>query len=59
MKEFTCDVCGKIHYRRPGTIYKLKVDRKTRFFCGYNCYNKVLKLLEDKDYEEIHKIFDK
>lgn len=30
---------------------------KTRHFCGYNCYNKIQKLIKEKNYEEVDKIF--
>lgn len=53
-----CDVCGKLHRREIGNMYKLKIRGITYHFCGYICYNRVLTLKEDGKYEEISEIFN-
>lgn len=57
MNTYVCDCCGKLHYRRPGNIYKLHFDRHTRHFCCYNCYYKVKQLLSAKDYQSVAAMF--
>lgn len=56
--RYLCDVCGKVHYRNQKSIFKMTYGGKTRHFCGYNCYNKIQKLIKEKNYEEVDKIFD-
>lgn len=57
-KERICDCCGKDHLHPIDSIYKLKYKGKTKYFCSYNCYVKIQKLKENKQNEEIDKIFD-
>lgn len=51
-----CDVCGKIHRRELGNMYRLKVRGVTYHFCGYTCYNKVLTLKEQRKYDKIDQL---
>lgn len=56
-----CALCNSRYIRSRGSIYKLNVrvhgKQKNLQFCSYTCYRKIQVLKENKDYEEIDKIF--
>ena len=56
---YICDVCGRMHYRRPGNIFKVIYKGKTRHCCGYNCYYKLNSAVESKNYDKADEILAK
>ncbi len=53
-----CSVCGKRYIAAKHTVYKLMFRGKTKHFCGYTCYRKIDKLMEEKNTEELVKFFN-
>lgn len=40
LKEVKCSECGKNMIYNPQSIYKLMINGKTAYQCGYTCWRK-------------------
>jgi hypothetical protein len=40
-------------------MYKMNYKSKTKSFCSYTCWNKVVKLKENKEFDKLDKIYAK
>lgn len=54
-----CEVCGKQFIKSCGHMYKMCYKSKTKSFCSYTCWNKVVKLKEDKEFDKLDKLYAK
>jgi hypothetical protein len=54
-----CEVCGKQFIKSCGHMYKMNYKSKTKSFCSYTCWNKVVKLKENKEFDKLDKIYAK
>lgn len=59
MRANICDICGKQYIKAYGHMYKMSYRSKTKCFCSYTCWNKVMKLKENKNFDELDTIYSK